>query len=311
MAVNAENLSITLKGFSELAEIFNQNGHSQEASFLICIAKGILGGGELFYNELKENPGEFSKDLVLCGGLNLAVNFCSPVGALVFASNIASVFTAGSEVYKHISSLSKGKRLEETVKIIVYSSIKGLCIKKGLQVSSSVVTANFQIVKGILKNALIAEKFVDGLKVYTQLAKKFGPKISQKAIKILRVNPSLVEQEKDLASAANKVTKIEKKIEKSGILQKLLREAKFVQRHDHQWETVLSDGNKLILRRDIGKYAHRIGRKYRQPTNHWNIEVHIFDNTSSLDKPKFKRYYNYHIIVDEKLNILEGFGDFY
>ncbi|MBD3231405.1 hypothetical protein GF322_01965, partial [Candidatus Dependentiae bacterium] len=70
---------------------------------------------------------------------------------------------------------------------------------------SSVATANFQIVKGILKNALIAEKFVDGLKVYTQLAKKFGPKISQKAIKILKANPSLVEQEKDLASAANKV----------------------------------------------------------------------------------------------------------
>ncbi|MFC1895009.1 hypothetical protein ACFLYH_03615, partial [Candidatus Dependentiae bacterium] len=103
--------------------------------------------------------------------------------------------------------------------------------------------------------------------------------------------------------SASQIAKIEKNIKETGVLQKLLKEAKFTQRHDHQWETKLIDGNKLILRRDVGKYAHQIKRG-QPPVDHWNIQLQKLNTFNQ----RFEPYYNYHIVVDDKFNIIETFG---
>jgi len=243
--------------------------------------------------------------MAVTGGISFAIGLCCPpAGATLFTVQTISALTAGSQIYNQLLALPPDKRIEEFTKTIVHDFIKGLCLKKGLLLSSKISHVVQNIVGSIVNNKILAKNFIRGVKTYLDLCQRYPREVARKALNVLKQNPSLVEESRDLGKAAQEVAKIENNIKESGILQKILKGAKFTQRHDHQWETILSDGNKLIVRRDIGKHAHPIGKKYRNPVNHWNIQLQKLNTLNQ----RFEPYYNFHIIVDDKFNIVEAFG---
>jgi hypothetical protein len=86
--------------------------------------------------------------------------------------------------------------------------------------------------------------------------------------------------------------------ESNNPLIKVLQDAKPTPGKSNQLETTLSDGTKVIFRRDVGKHAHPIGKAYRDPVDHYNIEVHI---PSVLKPGKYVPRENIHIILDKDL----------
>ncbi len=88
------------------------------------------------------------------------------------------------------------------------------------------------------------------------------------------------------------------------ILQEVLKNAKLTPGKPNQLEAILDDGSKVIFRRDIGEHAHPIGKDYPNPTDHYNIEIH----TANPARPgKFTPQENVHIVVDDKLQIVDVF----
>ncbi len=74
----------------------------------------------------------------------------------------------------------------------------------------------------------------------------------------------------------------------------------------NQLETTLSDGTKVLFRRDIGGHAHEIGDKYPMPVDHYNIEIQV-PRVNRLDR--FKTVENLHIIVNQDLQPIDIFSN--
>jgi len=208
-AGDAENFCVTARGFSELAEVFNQHGHVEEASNLISIAKGALEGVNLFATQIRENPIEFVKDMAVTGGIGLAIGFCCPpAGTTLFTiTTISSALTAGNQIYNQLMALPPDQRVEEFTKIIVHDSIKGVCLKKGLRVTSKIACIGQDIARNIIRNKPLAKNLIRGVKTYVDLLKRYPQEVAQRALNILKQNPSLVEEQRDLGKAAAKVAK--------------------------------------------------------------------------------------------------------
>lgn len=68
----------------------------------------------------------------------------------------------------------------------------------------------------------------------------------------------------------------------------------------NQLETILEDGTKVIFRRDVGENAHSIGKTYPQPTDHYNVEVHVPDPVKT---GRYNSIQNMHVIVDKNMNV--------
>ncbi len=146
---------------------------------------------------------------------------------------------------------------------------------------------------------------------------EYGAEDAAKILETIKNNPSLLQEGKTVHEVVQEIGKIEKTIKETGVLQKLLKEAKFTQRHDHQWETIIGKGKDRILvliRRDIGKYAHPLPGSKGRDINHWNIEIkkilREIQYPSGEVKLEFEKYYNHHIIVDDKLNVMDAFGKY-
>jgi RHS repeat-associated protein len=71
---------------------------------------------------------------------------------------------------------------------------------------------------------------------------------------------------------------------------------------DGRLETSLDDGSKIIFRRDIGQNAHPIGKKYQNPVDHFNIEIH---KPVKNHLGRFKQTKDVHIIVNDKLEVID------
>ncbi len=80
-------------------------------------------------------------------------------------------------------------------------------------------------------------------------------------------------------------------------LKQVLRESKRV---GDRLETILDDGSKVIFRRDVGEHAHPIGKKYRQPVDHYNVEIHVPTKSG-----RWKQKENFHIIIDNNGKVIE------
>jgi hypothetical protein len=88
-------------------------------------------------------------------------------------------------------------------------------------------------------------------------------------------------------------------------LSKLLQQAQPVGKKGNQVGLVLSNNVKLLFRRDVGIHAHSIGKKYPNPVDHYNIEIHIPERSGN-----YENFYNYHIILDHNKKLVEYFGKF-
>lgn len=76
----------------------------------------------------------------------------------------------------------------------------------------------------------------------------------------------------------------------------------------HQLQAVLDDGSKVIIRRDIGEYAHSIGKKYLQKTPHYNIEIHKPKPPKwPGDSINYKVTNKIHIILDKNMKPIDIF----
>jgi len=74
----------------------------------------------------------------------------------------------------------------------------------------------------------------------------------------------------------------------------------------HQRETNIDGGRfKIIIRRDIGKNAHKMEQKgYNVPVDHYNIEVHKRrEGPRNVKGERYRPWYNLHIVVDKQKNI--------
>uniref|UniRef100_A0A7U3YCS3 Pre-toxin TG domain-containing protein n=1 Tax=Geobacillus sp. (strain Y4.1MC1) TaxID=581103 RepID=A0A7U3YCS3_GEOS0 len=80
-------------------------------------------------------------------------------------------------------------------------------------------------------------------------------------------------------------------------LKQVLRDSKRV---GDRLETILDDGSKVIFRRDVGEHAHPIGKKYRQPVDHYNVEIHVPTKSG-----RWKQKENFHIIIDNNGKVIE------
>jgi len=217
-ADDAESFCVTARGFSELAEVFNQNGHVEEASNLISIANGALEGVNLLATEISENPVGFAKDMAVTGGLGLAIGLCCPVGGTIFlATKTISELFAGSQIYNQLLALPPDQRVEGFTKIIVYDSIKSLCLRNGLRVTSKISRIAQDIVGSIIKNKPLAKSLVRGVKSHLDLCKRYPQEVAQRALNLLKQNPSLVEESRDLGKTAAKVAaKVAEKVATEG-----------------------------------------------------------------------------------------------
>jgi|GEM_PF-1536176 len=102
-------------------------------------------------------------------------------------------------------------------------------------------------------------------------------------------------------ATANEIT-INHVAHSDNILFQILEQAKPTPGKSNQLEKTLEDGTKVIFRRDIGEHAHPIGKAYREPVDHYNIEVHSPHPT----RPgKYIPEQNAHIIIDKNFNLVE------
>jgi hypothetical protein len=146
-----------------------------------------------------------------------------------------------------------------------------------------------------------------------------GYDLLQKSFGIVAENPHLIESESSLAKAVERVAKIETEVEELGILDRLkdwARRAKHTEPKnapgtflEHQIEFELSEG-KIIYTRDIGDpllggHAHPIDSiGYTDPVNHYNVRF------QKKFRGRYERFYNYHIILDENMNVIECYGKY-
>ena len=79
--------------------------------------------------------------------------------------------------------------------------------------------------------------------------------------------------------------------------------AKPTQGKPNQLEHTLSDGAKILFRRDIGEYAHEIRRGTGFKIDHYNIEI----QTPGAKVGRFNSVENLHIVIDKNLEFVEAF----
>ncbi len=77
----------------------------------------------------------------------------------------------------------------------------------------------------------------------------------------------------------------------------------------HQRMTVLDNGDRLIFRKDVGEFAHSIGKKYPNPVDHYNIDIQK-QYIKKSGKFGHENFYKMHIIIDETGDYVDHFGKY-
>jgi RHS repeat-associated protein len=67
-------------------------------------------------------------------------------------------------------------------------------------------------------------------------------------------------------------------------------------------ESILDDGTKILIRKDVGTKAHPIGTKYPNPVDHFNIEIHY--PRKGLPG-RYKLGSDFHLILDKAGNVVD------
>jgi len=106
-------------------------------------------------------------------------------------------------------TLPPDQRVEEFTKLIIYDSIKGLCLKNGLSVTSKIARIGQDIVGSIIRNKPLAKNLIRATKTYLDLLKRYPQEVAHRALTALKQNPSLVEEPRDLGKAAKEIAKID------------------------------------------------------------------------------------------------------
>jgi len=101
--------------------------------------------------------------------------------------------------------LPPDQRVEEFTKLIVHDSIKGVCLKKGLSVTSKIARIGRNIAGSIIRNKPLAKNFIRATKTYLDLCKRYTQEVAHQTLNALKQNPSLVEESRDLGKVAAKV----------------------------------------------------------------------------------------------------------
>jgi len=142
--------------------------------------------------------------------------------------------------------------------------------------------------------------------VVTNIAMQDGSEVAKNVGWILAQNPSILEETgADLANIAQDIVKIEKKISEQNIIFKLLKEAipgPGKKAAAFQFYKDIGEGIdkiRILFRRDFYPRSHGLG-------DHFNVEIHRCIKKIGL-KEDFKKVYDYHILVDDKLNVTKTF----
>ena len=110
--------------------------------------------------------------------------------------------------------------------------------------------------------APITEMFGDGLALAKMVVEE-GKDSVRKAIDIVKRNPNTLKIEKNAVEAVKEVARIEKEISRSPLSELIKKSKPFT---ENQRVVVLDSGERLIFRKDVGKFAHPIRPEDRKST---------------------------------------------
>jgi hypothetical protein len=176
----------------------------------------------------------------------------------------------------------------------------------------------FLLGKGAISEAEAYNLLTD-VGVSVKVAVEDGVEVASRTVNIIKENPTLLADGKPVEHVAQEVAKIEKIIEKdvikTGVLQKVIKEAEFKltkpDQHPFIWETKLSNGDQLKIRFDIADYAHGLNGARDPKIPHINVELLKLSNRQIPGTtPNYEKYYNYHIIIDKNGTVVDGFGKY-
>jgi len=264
------------------------------------VTAGSLAGLNVAFNfkEFTNKAGTFWKDNFTNESWeNIAENTIATAVAL-FASGIAYGKIGGG--IKEATALSKQLMYVVRNEAKVAAAFSG--ISKQSQKFLTPITTIFKSNVKVLQAA--TETGVSPFIAATEFIKD-NPEILKSTKSISKTIQNVAKTRKGLGQA--KITKPFKEKKILTYLKKLLSKAKRTKGIDHQVETVIEDGNKIIFRKD----SHPLGGKYKGQGNikYYNIEIHKLKGYMPTGEPIYERFYNLHLIPT-KNSLIEKLGKY-
>jgi Pre-toxin TG len=232
-------------------------------------------------------------DRLVAGGMLLA-SFVPPVKGAGVAGKAGIKGAKAAETAADVS-----KWISKTRNVLNVNKIKGALQTIYYQVIKGPITATIRSFKQQLDNFLKnvgsvlmgPEPAVVGVGGSTSRMWVSG---AEREVKETTMNMIGKTEDEVVGKGKGKINGNIKNIDK---LKQVLRESKRV---GDRLETILDDGSKVIFRRDVGEHAHPIGKKYRQPVDHYNVEIHVPTKSG-----RWKQKENFHIIIDNNGKVIE------